>query len=71
MYLTGCTPSTYVRRYRLYKSLEFLKASETVGQTAIAVGFSSQSYFASCFHSEFGMTPSKYQQDTEQQLTRF
>jgi transcriptional regulator GlxA family with amidase domain len=63
--LTGCTPSAYVRRFRLNKSLEHLKTGQTVWRTAIAVGFSSQSYFASCFHAEFGMTPSKYQQDTE------
>ena len=60
--LTGRTPSEYVRTYRLSKSLEHLLAGRTVQDTARAVGFSSQAYFASCFKAEYGRTPTQYQQ---------
>jgi len=58
--LTGQTPSEYVRSFRLSKSLEFLLAGNTVRDTARAVGFSSQAYFASCFKAEYGRTPTEY-----------
>ena len=60
--LTGHTPSTYIRSYRLYQSLGYLRCGETVRKTAKAVGFSSQAYFASCFKAEYGRTPTQYQQ---------
>jgi AraC-like DNA-binding protein len=59
--LAGCTPSGYVRSYRLQESLEFLQKGMAVRQVAKAVGFSSQAYFASCFKAEFDQTPSDYQ----------
>jgi AraC-like DNA-binding protein len=58
--LTGHTPSEYVRSYRLSKSLEFLLSGNSVRDTARAVGFSSQAYFASCFKAEYGRTPTEY-----------
>ena len=60
--LTGRTPSEFVRTYRLSKSLEYLLAGASVHDTAKAVGFSSQAYFASCFKAEYGKTPTQYQQ---------
>jgi AraC-like DNA-binding protein len=61
--LTGHTPSAYIRSYRLYQSLDHLKFGETVYETAKAVGFSSQAYFACCFRAEFGTTPTKYRRN--------
>ena len=58
--LTGHSPSEYVRSYRLSKSLEFLLAGNSIRDTARAVGFSSQAYFASCFKAEYGRTPTEY-----------
>ena len=58
--LTGQTPSEYVRSFRLSKSLEFLLSGNSVRDTARAVGFSSQAYFASCFKAEYGRTPTEY-----------
>ncbi len=58
--LTGHTPTEFVRSFRLSKSLEFLLAGATVRDTATAVGFSSQAYFASCFKAEYGRTPTQY-----------
>ncbi len=60
--LTGHTPSDHLRAYRLQKSLEQLREGNSIGEVAKAVGFSSQSYFASCFKAEFGTTPKQFQQ---------
>lgn len=59
--LVGCTPSGYIRSYRLQESLKLLEKGMPVSQVARAVGFSSQAYFASCFRAEFDQTPSGYQ----------
>ena len=59
--LTGRTPSQYVRSFRLSKSLEYLLVGCSVRDTAKAVGFSSQAYFASCFKAQYGRTPTQYQ----------
>ncbi len=58
--LTGRTPSEYVRTFRLSKSLEYLLVGCSVRDTAKAVGFTSQAYFASCFKAEYGRTPTQY-----------
>ncbi len=60
--LTGHTPSDHLRAYRLQKSLEQLREGNPISEVAKAVGFSSQSYFASCFKAQFGTTPKQFQQ---------
>jgi AraC-like DNA-binding protein len=59
--LLGCTPSEYLRTYRLNRSLSFLGEGAAIGDAARAAGFSSQSYFASCFKAHFAQTPTEYQ----------
>ena len=58
--LTGQSPAEFVRHYRLAKSCNYLLAGHTVRDTARAVGFASQAYFASCFKAEYGTTPTQY-----------
>ncbi len=60
--LTGHTPSDHLRAYRLQQSLEQLREGNSISEVAKAVGFSSQSYFASCFKAQFGATPKQFQQ---------
>ncbi len=60
--LTDHTPSDHLRAYRLQKSLEQLREGNSISEVAKAVGFSSQSYFASCFKAQFGTTPKQFQQ---------
>ncbi len=60
--LTGHTPSDHLRSYRLQQSLEQLREGNSIGQVAKAVGFSSQSYFTTCFKAQFGTTPKQFQQ---------
>ena len=55
------TPVEYLIRYRLEKSLALLaNPGLSVTEIALAVGFSGPSYFAECFRTRLGMTPSAY-----------
>ncbi len=60
--LTDHTPSDHLRSYRLQHSLEQLREGNSVSEVAKAVGFSSQSYFTTCFKAQFGTTPKQFQQ---------
>jgi len=51
------TPSKFVQRYRLEKSLNYLSSGITLGDVSFNVGFSSQSYFCRCFKECFGESP--------------
>jgi AraC-like DNA-binding protein len=60
--LTGYTPAEHLRACRLHWSIEVLQHQDSIGATARAVGFSSQTYFTSCFKTQFGTTPKQVQQ---------
>ncbi|MEE3420201.1 MAG: AraC family transcriptional regulator [Lachnospiraceae bacterium] len=58
---TGQTIFEYLIQYRIRKSLHFLNETDwTIARIAQENGFSSQSYFTSCFRKVMGMTPSQY-----------
>jgi signal transduction histidine kinase/ligand-binding sensor domain-containing protein/DNA-binding response OmpR family regulator len=59
--LVDHSPAEYLRSFRLTMAKKKLNEGASVGLAAESVGFSSQAYFASCFKSEFGRTPSDYQ----------
>ena len=63
--LTGQSPVQYLRQFRLEKSLQYLRDRVPVGKAAKAVGFSSHTYFTSCFRARFGITPQHVQFTTE------
>ncbi|TRY33013.1 hybrid sensor histidine kinase/response regulator transcription factor [Aliiglaciecola sp. M165] len=50
----------YLRKYRLEKAKKLLSKGIAVGDVSYQVGFSSQSYFSTCFKAEFGVTPSAF-----------
>jgi AraC-like DNA-binding protein len=55
--LTNVTPREYLRTYRLEQAMELLRTGEPAGAVAFSVGFSSHSYFSTCFKAQYGMTP--------------
>ncbi len=55
--LTGRSPVQYLRDFRLARSLSYLREGVPVGETAKVIGFSSHTYFTSCFRARFGTTP--------------
>lgn len=59
--LTGLTPTEYLRQKRLRRAEEILLQGKSVSRTAYAAGFSSQSYFTTCFKKWAGETPRAWQ----------
>lgn len=59
--ITGKSPNSLLREYRLLKSLELLGLTDcNVSQAAFESGFNSPSYFIKCFHQRFGLLPLSY-----------
>lgn len=54
-------PMDMLRDYRLEKAAMKLKDGYLVGIVSDACGFSSVSYFGSCFKKKYGVTPKQYQ----------
>ncbi len=59
--LTDLSPNELIRKVRLKKAAEFLSAKQgTISEVMYEVGFSNHSYFAKCFHEEFGFSPKEF-----------
>src|SRR5688572_30497037 len=59
--VTGMSPNTLLREYRLRHSLDLLRNEDrNVSQTTFEAGFSSPSYFTKCFQKRFGLQPLTY-----------
>jgi len=57
--LTGISPNTFIREYRLNEALILLnKNAGNVSEIAFETGFSSPSYFSKCFLKRYGHLPS-------------
>jgi tetratricopeptide (TPR) repeat protein len=58
--ITNKNINQFIREIRLLKALEMLqKESLTASEVAFKAGFSSPSYFNTCFHDHFGYPPGK------------
>jgi signal transduction histidine kinase/ligand-binding sensor domain-containing protein/DNA-binding response OmpR family regulator len=56
--LTDMSPARFIRSIRLRRAKEMLEqGAGSIAEITYGVGFSSQSYFTTCFREEFGMTP--------------
>jgi len=54
----GISTSQFIREYRLKRALQILKREEvTASEVAYRVGFSSATYFSTCFHKFYGYPP--------------
>jgi AraC-like DNA-binding protein len=59
--VTGMSPNTLLREYRLLQSLELLRNQDrNISETTFDTGFSSPSYFTKCFQKRFGLQPLTY-----------
>jgi AraC-like DNA-binding protein len=59
--LTGKSPNTFLRDYRLNRSLKLLHEQRgNISEIAFQTGFNSLAYFSECFKSKFKILPSKY-----------
>ncbi len=59
--MTNLTPISYVRKYRIQKSIELLtKTDHSIQIVSDMVGFSSPSYFSRAFKQEKNVSPKEY-----------
>ena len=64
--LTGLSTSNYIRKYRLQRSLDYLKEERwSISEVGFRVGFRSLEYFSRSFKKEFGLCPTRYRKDVE------
>jgi signal transduction histidine kinase/ligand-binding sensor domain-containing protein/CheY-like chemotaxis protein/AraC-like DNA-binding protein len=52
--------SEYLRKYRLEKARSALIEGKQITEISYSVGFSSPSYFSTCFKAEFGLAPKAF-----------
>lgn len=57
---TGLTALEFIKQYRVKRSLEMLKKGIPVSLVARHCGFSSQSYFSTCFKQFYGLPPKRF-----------
>lgn len=59
--LTGMTPSSFFRTYKLNHAARLLRSGEcNVSEAALHTGFLNISYFSTVFKKQFGVSPSEY-----------
>jgi AraC-like DNA-binding protein len=60
--LTGKSPNSFLKEYRLNQALERIHKNNTytLSEIAYETGFNSPSYFSRCFHRRFHILPSDY-----------
>ena len=60
--LTGRSPNSFIKEYRLKKAAEILAKEEwTIAEIAFETGFNSPAYFSKCFVDQYGVLPSDWQ----------
>lgn len=59
--ITGQSPSDFIRKIRLQKAAQLISGSKGfIKEIAFEVGFNSVSHFSQCFHEFYGVKPSEY-----------
>jgi len=65
--ITDLSSTEMIRKIRLESAAQLLKETNlNVSEVAAQVGFSSNSYFGSCFKARYGMSPKEYQNNQGQ-----
>lgn len=59
--ITGQSPSDFIRSIRLKRAAQLLQKSQlNISEIAYEVGFNNPKYFTICFKDEFGITPTQF-----------
>ena len=59
--IIGKSPNEYLRIKRLKRASELLQSKKySIAEISLLVGFSSPTYFSSCFKKQFGITPTEF-----------
>ncbi|MES1213875.1 MAG: helix-turn-helix transcriptional regulator [Bacteroidota bacterium] len=60
-FLTGKSPNTFIKDYRLNEALKLLnKNAGNISEVAFETGYSSPSYFSKCFQEKYNYSPSAH-----------
>ncbi|CAD5260893.1 putative Signal transduction histidine kinase [Imperialibacter sp. 89] len=62
--LLGITTNELIKRYRLQKAAELIRAGESIATVAFNVGFETHSYFSQSFKEVYQVTPTEYREQT-------
>ena len=62
--LTGKAPQEFIRILRLERASELLKQNLSVAEVALKTGFTNSKYFATVFKKHFGVSPSKFGEES-------
>ena len=69
--LLGVSTSQFIREYRLKRALEIMtKERTTASETAYRVGFGSPTYFNTCFHKYYGITPGEVKSKNSDEIKK-
>jgi len=69
--LLNTSTSRFIREYRLKRALEILRQEDiTASEASYRVGFSSPTYFNTCFHKFYGFTPGEVKSKNNVELER-
>jgi AraC-like DNA-binding protein len=60
--VSGLSPCEFIRTVRIKRSALLLVKHKNAADVAFEVGFNDSKYFSRCFKSEFGLTPTQYQE---------
>lgn len=58
--MSGMSPNDYLKTLRMNKAAELIMGGTRISEVAQQVGFTSSSYFAKCFKSQYGVLPKEY-----------
>ncbi|MDZ7658016.1 helix-turn-helix domain-containing protein [Fodinibius sp.] len=65
----GVSTSQFIREYRLKRAMEILRNEGiTASESAYRVGFSSPTYFNTCFHKFYGITPGEVKSKSSNEI---
>lgn len=58
--LSSMSPNDYLKTLRMVRAAELIQSGTRISEVAAQVGFTSSSYFAKCFKTQYGVLPKDY-----------
>lgn len=69
--ISGLSPVDFIKVTRLKKAVQIMQEGESrINEIAFQVGFSTPSYFSTCFLKQYGITPSDFMKDENNRQKR-
>ena len=66
--MTDLTPSNFIRNIKFKHACRILRdKTVTISEVAYAIGYTNPKYFTKCFKDEFGITPTEFIKETDEE----